>query len=365
MERGSAVTGRRATAARAGWIALVVVLGGCAIEYAPPDEPRARMAPDADTTLVLAELRSYYRDFSDRNWTLFADHFWSGATITTVWQPPGADAPRVTTTTIPEFVAVAPSHGRFLVEEEHLPEEKVVVIPNGVDTDRFAPVADADAVRGELAIDATAPVVSIVAALRPEKNHELFLEMARRVSDKLPDARFLIIGDGPRREALVQRAEALGIARHVLFLGSRDDVPRLLSATDVFVLTSHNEASPVSILEAMSVGRPVVATDVGSIREVVADGQTGFLVEPGNADQIAGRVCDLLREPLRCQSMGAAARERVVQRWSIDVMVHGYEQMLQSLYDRKTGGGNVPRQDFMPRVISAECTAEPALAATH
>jgi hypothetical protein len=122
MERGRSVTRRRATAARAGCVALAVVLGGCAIEYAPPEEPRARMAPDADTTLVLAELRSYYRDFSDRNWVLFAEHFWPGATITTVWQPPGADAPRVTTTTVPEFVAAAPEGpgSRAIFEESML-----------------------------------------------------------------------------------------------------------------------------------------------------------------------------------------------------------------------------------------------------
>jgi hypothetical protein len=87
---------------------LAALLGGCAIEYAPPDARQARTAPDADTTLVLAALRSYYRDFSDRNWGLFADHFWEGAAITTVWQPPGAAAPGVIYTTVPEFVAAAP-----------------------------------------------------------------------------------------------------------------------------------------------------------------------------------------------------------------------------------------------------------------
>ncbi len=233
------------------------------------------------------------------------------------------------------FIAVAPSHGRFLVDDERLPAGKVFVIPNGVDTDRFAPVPDTAAIRRDLDIGPADPIVTIVAALRPEKNHELFLEMASRVIRELPAARFLIIGDGPRREPLKQLARDLGIDTNVHFLGSRDDVPRLLSTTDVFALTSHNEANPVSILEAMSVGRPVVATDVGSIREAIDEGHTGHLVPPGDATQITARILDLLRDPLRAQAMGTAARERVVNRWSLESMVQGYERLIEKIYARK------------------------------
>lgn len=233
------------------------------------------------------------------------------------------------------FIAVAPSHGRFLVEEERLPAGKVFVISNGVDTDRFAPVPDVVAVRRKLGIGPTDPVVTIVAALRPEKNHELFLEMASRIVRELPAAKFLVIGDGPRRDPMEQLAGELGIQNSVHFLGSRDDVPSLLSATDIFALTSHNEANPVSILEAMSIGRPVVATDVGSIREAVYEGVTGHLVAPGDATQLTARVLDLLRDPLRAQSMGAAAREKVVSRWSLDSLVQGYERLIEKIFARK------------------------------
>ncbi|MCI0492868.1 MAG: glycosyltransferase, partial [Planctomycetes bacterium] len=234
------------------------------------------------------------------------------------------------------FIAVAPSHGRFLIEQEHLPAAKVAVIPNGVDTNRFAPMPDIATVRRQLNITPNAPVIAIVAALRPEKNHELFLSMARRVTEQLRDARFLIIGDGPRRELLEQRAGELGIAQRVLFLGSRDDVPQLLAASDVFALTSHNEANPVSILEAMSVGRPVVATNVGSIHEAVDQGRTGYLVPPGDARQLARRVIELLEDPVRSREMGAAARQKVVQCWSIDVMIQGYQRLIESVYAKKT-----------------------------
>jgi glycosyltransferase involved in cell wall biosynthesis len=201
---------------------------------------------------------------------------------------------------------------------------------------RFAPYPDVAPVRRDLGIGPTDPVVGIVAALRPEKNHDLFLEMTSRVVHQLPAARFLIIGDGPCRDDIQQRASELGITDNILMLGSRDDIPRLLAAMDVFALTSHIEANPVSILEAMSVGRPVVATNVGSIHEAVTEGQTGFLVPPGDAGQFADRALQLLREPLVCGSMGAAARQAVVDRWSIEAMVHGYERLIESTYAQKT-----------------------------
>ena len=233
------------------------------------------------------------------------------------------------------FIAVAPAHGRFLIEHEHFPAGKVSVIPNGVDTVRFAPISDVSSIRDKLGIKRTDPVVGIVAALRPEKNHELFLEMARRVSHQLPNARFLVVGDGPCRAALQQLAQQLGLSPNVDFLGSRDDVPELLAAMTVFVLTSHIEANPVSILEAMSAGRTVVATNVGSVSEAVSDNSTGFLVSAGDAASLTQRVLQLLRDPARCRSMGAAARKAVVERWSIESMVGGYERLIESIYDRK------------------------------
>jgi glycosyltransferase involved in cell wall biosynthesis len=130
-------------------------------------------------------------------------------------------------------------------------------------------------------------------------------------------------------------AEHLELADRVIFLGTRDDVPQLLSASDVFALTSRNEANPVSILEAMSVGRAVVATDVGSIREAVTDGRTGFLVPTGDADRFSRRVIELLEDPLRCQAMGTAARCAVVAGWSVDAMVRRYERLIADTFSRK------------------------------
>ena len=243
---------------------------------------------------------------------------------------------RILTPLTDSFIAVADSHGQFLAKNLRVPRERVAVIPNGVDTQRFSPTPDVAAIRKEFNIGPTDPVLGIVAALRPEKNHELFLDVAARVVMKLPIARFLIVGDGPCRESLEQRAEALGIAAHTIFVGSRPDVPRLLAAMDVFALTSQMEANPLSILEAMSVGRPVVSTNVGSIHEAVIEGQTGYLVPAGDAAQFTHRVVQLLDAPMMSHVMGVAARKLVVERWSIEAMVAGYERLIESTYARKT-----------------------------
>jgi glycosyltransferase involved in cell wall biosynthesis len=242
---------------------------------------------------------------------------------------------RLLTPITDQFIAVAQSHGQHLIKNEGFPANQVTVIPNGVDTKRFAPFADAAGIRRDLGIEACAPVVGTVAALRPEKHHELFLEMAKRVVRQIPTARFVIVGDGPCRQSLEQRTGKMGLARHVLFLGSRPDVPNLLAAMNVFALTSHNEANPMSILEAMSLARPVVATNVGSIREAVIDGQTGYLVKPGDAQQLTERVLRLLNNQQLQRTIGAAARTRVIEYWSVENMVRGYEQLIESIYERK------------------------------
>jgi glycosyltransferase involved in cell wall biosynthesis len=234
------------------------------------------------------------------------------------------------------FIAVAQPHGEHLVQKEGFPRDKVRVIPNGVDVERFRPRPESrTAVRAALGIPPDAPVCGIVAALRPEKNHELFLQAAARVLERRPDARFLIIGDGPRRSELEQLATELNVAAAVQFLGSRSDVAELLPALDVFALTSHNEANPVSILEAMACGVPVVATNVGSVSESVEHEVTGFLVPPGDVAETAARWLELMSDtPLR-RSMGVAARNRVVERWSLEAMVGGYEELITEIYEQK------------------------------
>ncbi len=234
------------------------------------------------------------------------------------------------------FIAVAKPHGEFLIDFEKFPEEKVVVIPNGVDTNRFQSFPQNNSIREELNLGPNVPLVGILAALRPEKNHEMFLRVARNITRRIPEARFVVIGDGPQRAELEQLAAELGLLSErgtagaaVRFLGNRSDVPLLLSSLDVLALTSHNEANPVSILEALSCETPVVATDVGSVHESVQEGVTGHLVAPGDESAFTSRLVDLLFDPIKINQFGQNGRAWVIKNASLESMVDGYQKMIQ------------------------------------
>lgn len=234
------------------------------------------------------------------------------------------------------FIGVAPQHGRHLVSDEGFPEEKVVVIPNGIDIDRFCPdPAGGARLRQLLNIPADAPVCGIVAALRPEKNHSLLLRAMAEVRQQMPKARLLIVGDGPERDRLQKVARKHNLTDAVHFLGTRQDIPQVLSGLDVFAISSEMEANPVSILEAMAVEKPVVATCVGSIPATVEHGVNGFLVDPGDASAFARHLLQLLSNPELGQAMGRVGRHKVCEHWTLDQMAYGYQELISQLYQRK------------------------------
>ena len=256
------------------------------------------------------------------------------------------------------FIAVAPDHGRYLIDREKLPDAKVRVIPNGVDTDRFQfdPTAPSR-VRRELGIPADAPLCGIVAALRPEKNHGMFLQVARLVRERMPNAHFLIVGDGPEAPRLKTTVVEADMNDHVHFLGTRTDVARIVSALNVFTLTSASEANPVAILEALSTQVPVVATDVGSVSATVKHGVTGLLVRPGQAAEMAERVVELVNNATLARALGESGRQEVVGHWSLERMVRGYEQLIIEIYQRKRSG---PKRKTGTATDSVEfCGASP------
>jgi glycosyltransferase involved in cell wall biosynthesis len=233
------------------------------------------------------------------------------------------------------FIALAEPHRRYLIDEVGLPDEKVRIIPNGIDVDRFHVRPPNENLRRQLRLPIGSPVAGIVARLRCEKNIELFLDVAGQVRNESPDARFLIVGDGPDRAALEERSRRLGLFDCVQFLGNRWDIPELLSLMDVFLLTSHNEASPVSIREAFALSKPVVATRVGSVGEVVTDGQNGYLVAAGDANGMSRRVLELFRDPGLARALGRAGREYIERNGSLETMVGGYEDLIEEIYSQR------------------------------
>jgi glycosyltransferase involved in cell wall biosynthesis len=240
------------------------------------------------------------------------------------------------------FIAVAEPQARYLAAHEGCPAGKIRVIPNGVDVERFQPRPPNRQLQEELKLNPQAPAVGIVAALRPEKNHEMFLRVAAFVRGRLPAAQFLIVGDGPERTHLESLAQSLGVANSVRFLGTRSDVCEVLSLMDVVLLTSHTEANPICLLEAMASGKPVVATRVGSVSEIVLPGLSGYLVSPNNSQSMADCVLELLGDRNRATEMGSAGREHVIAQGSVDRMVQGYEKLLADIYTTKAQATTAP-----------------------
>jgi glycosyltransferase involved in cell wall biosynthesis len=229
------------------------------------------------------------------------------------------------------YFGVAEAQRRYLVDELGYPDGKIRIIHNGVDPAQFGIGTDRG-VRAEFGFAGDDPVVGIVAMLRPEKDHVSFLRAARTVVDELPNARFLIIGDGPTRPQLEALCAELQITPNVHFAGSRHDVVRLLRAIDVFVLSSVTvECFPISLLEAMACARPAVCSAVGGIAEMINDGETGYLVPPKDPPQLAARLVSLLRDPLTARRMGRAARARVETEFDLDRSIAAAQQAIEDV----------------------------------
>src|SRR5205809_562779 len=153
----------------------------------------------------------------------------------------------------------------------------------------------------------------------------------KRLREEGIDAVLCMVGDGPDRPELERRAHELGVVRHTLFLGYREDVAPFYAAFDALVLPSSNEGTPVSAIEALAAGRPVVATRVGGVPDVVQEGEDGFLVEPGATDELADRLARLAHDPELRERMGRAGRERVLPRYAVARLIDDVDRLYRSL----------------------------------
>jgi glycosyltransferase involved in cell wall biosynthesis len=157
---------------------------------------------------------------------------------------------------------------------------------------------------------------------------DVFLEACHRVQEALPQARWLCVGDGPERAALERRAAGYSPPLQIVWAGWREDVPRLLAALDVFVLASRAEAFPLVVLEAMAAARPVVATDVGGVREAVVHGETGLLVPPEDPEALADAVLDLLGDVNKRRALGQAGRAWVKREFTLERQAREFLKVL-------------------------------------
>lgn len=232
---------------------------------------------------------------------------------------------------VDKVIAQADSHKKFLVSTERFRQEKIKVIYNGIDCERFDKVVDGNAYKKTLHVPLDVPIVGIVARLSPEKELHIFLGAARKIISVLPYAHFLIVGDGRERNKLEMIAHELTISSNVHFLGMRVDIPQIVSLFDVGVLTSNREAFPNVILEYMAASKPVVATDVGSTSEIVIDGKTGYVVPCGDSKAVADAILKLLSDRSLAREMGDAGNERVKMNFTLHEMVEKYETLFSDL----------------------------------
>jgi len=228
-----------------------------------------------------------------------------------------------------------------LVERQGLPAAKMRVVHNGIDLDRMPSFGlPREAARRKLGFDPRRRLVAQVGRLAEQKDWPTFLAAAAQVARAAPDVDILAIGEGPLRQTLERCAADLGLEGRICFLGLRHDVPAILAAVDVMVLSSLYEGLPNVVLEAMATGAVVVATDVGGTSELLRDGETGVLVPPRSPERIAQAVLAVLGDPGWAGRLARAARARVEGEFTPQAMVRGttavYEEHLQPVRARLT-----------------------------
>jgi glycosyltransferase involved in cell wall biosynthesis len=239
-------------------------------------------------------------------------------------------AERVTSPLSDRVLAVSGAVARDLVERYRLAPGRVVTVRNGIEADRFRPERPAAEMRQALGLTPEDRVIGVAARMTEQKGHVHLLAALPAVVARHPRLVCLLIGDGPLRAALERRAAALGLGTTCRFTGAREDVADLLAALEVVVLPSLSEGLPFVLLEAMALGRPVVATTVGGTPEAVLAGQTGLLVPPADPAALASAVLRLLDRPEEARAMGARAAARVRAEFSLAAMVGALEAVYAS-----------------------------------
>jgi glycosyltransferase involved in cell wall biosynthesis len=212
--------------------------------------------------------------------------------------------------------------------------KKLLFVPNGIEP-RNPRGSD---VRGELGVPADAPLIGAVGVLRPQKALDVLVRAVAPLLDELPQLHVVIVGEGPERGSLTELIRSEGVGERVRLAGFREDIPDVLAALDVAVSTSAFEGSPLAMMEFMEAARPIVATSVGGVPDLIDDGVHGLLVPPGDVEGITNALRTMLTDREAARRMGERAQERRRREFDLDVVVSRFE----TLYERLAQGGGVP-----------------------
>jgi glycosyltransferase involved in cell wall biosynthesis len=229
------------------------------------------------------------------------------------------------------IIAVAAACRDFLTTHESIPLEKISLVPNAIDLRRFSHgEASRDDARAQLGLPAGSRIVAGVGRLNPQKNFALFLDIAEQLAPRFPDLHFLLAGDGPEEQMLREKASALGIANRVTFSGYVADTRLVYLAADVLLMPSRYEGLPMTLLEAMAMGLPVVASKLDGIAEVIGDGAEGFLVPSDDAALFVERTAALIADAELSSRISKNARAKIEASFSVERMTSAVED----IYDR-------------------------------
>ncbi len=234
---------------------------------------------------------------------------------------------------VTSFLANSKAIKAYIQKVERVPERKIEVIYNGYESSIFTEKSEEyrKHYRQILGINTHCQIIVNVANLRPVKGLDLFLQSAQMMIGNHPDVKFVIIGDGPEKERLVSLTNNLGITKHVIFLGRRDDVPNILGVSDIGVLSSHSEGLSNSIIEYMAAGLPVVCTKVGGNVELVENNVNGYLTSPNNHYEMASAILKIIENPTMAQRMGTESLNRANFTFNLDKYIQDTETYYKNL----------------------------------
>ena len=235
------------------------------------------------------------------------------------------------------FIVVSDALEKMMIEKQRIESQRVVKIYNGIEIDEYRMDYDKEAIhvksslREEMGLKKDIPIIGVIGRLVWQKGFEYFIEAIPGLLKKFKDARFLIVGEGKLEEELKLKSKRLGLEDKLIFTGFRSDIKEVLASIDVFVMPSLLEGLPMTLLEAMAMGTPIVATDIDGITEVLDNGKTGLLVPPKDTKALTDAITYLLVHSDKAYQIGLTARKVVEERFRVDVMVQKVEEVYEEL----------------------------------
>jgi len=231
------------------------------------------------------------------------------------------------------IVGVTPAVCAMLAKQGVRPD-KIVCINNSVDVSRFSRPFNTSLIKTSLAIPEGVKIIGTVGRLVEPKGHKYLLEAAALVTREIPEVRFIIVGGGHLEDILKSQAAELGLNGKVIFTGSRTDIPEMLAIMDIFVMSSIKEGLPIALLEAMASEKPIVATKIAGIPDVIKDGVEGLLIPPGNPGILAEKITYLLKNPGQANKLAAVAKKNVCDNYDVKIMISNYQTLYAKILSK-------------------------------